>query len=149
MATATQTLPFEKFTELVGVVADKIEADPTFEPDTVFGLSRMGLWVAAALSKRLGIQSDRVFGLPVSKDEATGLYRLDTTIVTLGSCADLHVLVVDDSSNNGNLTAEVVDIVQDEAHGGTARSAVLLANEAGRQPHYVGETCVGKPADFF
>lgn len=135
----------DAFKHLLGIVVQKIQADETFRPDTILALSTGGFPVAAALAKWLAIYSCDVIGIPVRKDKDD--YYLDDRLVSLGSCAGRHVLVVDEASNRGLLTRKAVDAVTE--HGGLAKSCVLIAWEGGLQPDFVAETCKGKPPKFY
>ena len=139
------TVSLDEFNELIASVVASI-ATADFQPDTILALSTGGFPVAAALAKRLAINSRNVVGLPAYKDEI-GDYQLDDRIVQLQNCAALRVLVVDDASNRGLLTRKAVQAV--EMHGGTAKSCVLVAWKDGIQPDFVGRTCDGKPPKFF
>jgi len=142
----SEIVTLERFNRLLDVVIDKIQADKAFNPNTILALSTGGFPVAAALAKRLGIRSQDVIGLPVYKDE-DGDYHLDDRLVTLGSCDDRQVLVVDEASNRGLLTRKAVDVVVEL--NGVAKSCVLVAWEGGVQPDFVAETCIGKPPKFY
>jgi hypoxanthine phosphoribosyltransferase len=136
----------ERFNVLLEAVIGKIQADETFDPDTILALSTGGFPVAAALAKRLGIRSRNVLGLPIYKDEDVD-YHLDDRIVNLGSCAGRQVLVVDEASNRGQLTRKAVEAVVQRS--GIAKSCALIAWDGGIQPDYVAETCAGKPPKFY
>lgn len=134
-----------EFAELVDVVVQKIKSGD-FQPDTIIGLSSGGLPTAAFIAKKLGIKSRHVFGLPVYKDDA-GEYHLVDDIVKLGDCSGKKVLVVDEASNSGQLIRKAVAEV--EAHGGEAKSCVLIASTEGSLPDIVATTCNGNVPEFF
>lgn len=123
-----------------------IQQDPDFEPTVVLGLPRGGWIPATIIATKLGITSANFISVPVKKEG--DVYRLDQRRVrlVLKELKDGHVLVVDDTSDSGDLTYSVVKLI--EKHGGIARSCVLIANRHGRQPDYVGKRCNGKPSDF-
>lgn len=141
-----ELVSLEKYQKLLAILLEKIHADKTFDPDTIVALSTGGFPVAAAIAKRLGIQSRDVVGVPVYKDE-TGDYHLDDTLVRLGDCSNRQVLVIDEASKRGILTQKAVTAV--ENLGGKAKSCVLIAWIEGIQPDFVAETCAGEPPDFF
>ncbi|MBL8121796.1 hypothetical protein JNM87_03535 [Candidatus Saccharibacteria bacterium] len=136
----------DRFNQLLNTVVRQIQADSTFQPNTILALSTGGFPVGAALAKRLGIKSRNVIGLPVYKDD-NGDYHLDDRLVRLGDCTQQRILVVDEASKRGLLTKKAVDSVVE--HGGMAKSCVLIAWQEGIQPDYVAETCEAEPPDFY
>lgn len=135
-----------EFNRLVRVVATKIQDDPEFTPDTILALSTGGFMLGVALAKQLNINSGNVVGLPIIKDEH-GNYSLDEQLVRLKSCVGRHILVVDEASNRGILTREIVDTVK--RRRGKAKSCVLIARQSGIQPDYVAKKCLDLPPKFF
>lgn len=136
----------DKYKDLLDVVIKKIQIDKEFQPDTILALSTGGFPVAASISKRLGIKSRNVVGIPVYKDD-TGDYHLDDQLVILGDCSNRQILVIDEASKRGLLTRKAVTAVEDK--GGRAKSCVLIAWKGGVQPDYVAETCAGEPPNFY
>jgi hypoxanthine phosphoribosyltransferase len=135
-----------RFNRLLSAVVTLIQSDPDFRPDTILALSTGGFPVAAALAKRFGIKSRHVVGLPVYHDDHTE-YELDSSFVELKNCSGRVVLVVDEASNTGRLTAHAVAAVRER--GGVAKSCVLLARADGLRADYYAETCPGKPPKFY
>ena len=142
----SEIVTLDRFNDLLEILIKKIQASEHFVPDTIVALSTGGFPVAAALAKRLGINSRSVVGLPIFKSE-DGNYYLDEQLVTLGDCTGRQVLVVDESSNRGLLTRMMTEVVV--SNGGVAKSCVLIAWEGGVQPDFVAEQSKGKPPKFY
>ena len=140
-----------RYRQLMRRVLKLIGADRTFRPNAIIGLPRGGWIPAATLALELDIPSNRLISLPVKRvdgPDGRPIYTIDHSLVTLAvkKLPNFRGLVVDDTSDGGNLTEGMVKLV--EAHGGTARSCVLIANRYGKQPHYVGTQSNGLPPDF-
>src|SRR2546423_13670754 len=110
--THKEIVSLDRFNVLLDVLLKKIQADETFQPDTILALSTGGFPIAAAIAKRLAIRSRNVVGLPVYKDE-TGDYHLDDQLVSLGNCTNRQVLVIDEASRRGLLTRKAVAAVKE------------------------------------
>lgn len=135
----------EAFDALTDVLIMRIR-EAKYRPDYIVALSTGGFPVAAALAKALGVNSRRVVGLPVFKDQDGGYY-LDEGLVALAPRLSGTFLVVDEASNRGLLTRQIAELI--EVRGAQARSCVLLAREAGLQPDFVASRWVGKPPKFY
>lgn len=146
----SKLVPFKEYLELMGTVLDLIEADRTFRPNAIIGLPRGGWIPAATLAIALGIDSDRLNSVSVKRIAGPNgpIYVPDASQVAsvVRKLPNFVGLIVDDTSDGGNLTETMVKLVED--HGGTARSCVIIANRHGKQPHYVAKRCNGKPPDF-
>lgn len=140
----TDVVTPERFLQLVNVVATQIQ-DDGYNPDMILALASGGFVPAAALAKRLPTVTT-LEGISVKKD-GQGNYHPETGLVRLSLFAGRRVLVVDEASDRGILTQQVVKLVS--SHGGLALSCVLIARESGIQPDFVGGACRRKPPRFF
>jgi hypoxanthine phosphoribosyltransferase len=140
-----QFVTLEETNRLLGIVVSQIEASG-FQADTIVALSTGGFPIAAALAKRLNIESRNVIGLPAHKDE-NGNYSLDGRLIKIGDFTGRNVLVVDEASKRGLLMQKAVQAIKDA--GGATKSCALMAWSEGLQPDFVAEVCGENVPDFY